>query len=216
MPDRVTPPQDFRDSITITGVTGTFLKYETITGSISGSTATTTIEVSSTNLLVSDTTSLWNIGETITGSRSGATATISSVIRRAAIEWEAYTGWYEFSKKELKLYDAYINWENERQSGFDFVANAFVDGEVIPNYDDGDVYSILPEDIGGAYYNYSLWNNAYYNHGVGQISQNTGAQARGNYFSFGFKNSKYNEWAQIYGIEPIFSQERNDEFGKNY
>jgi hypothetical protein len=216
MPDRVNPTQDFRDYIDITIIAGDFVKNETITGNISGNTAVTTLDISSDVLLVKNSAASWSIGETITGSLSGATATIDSVVRRAAIEYAIYTGWYKFNRKELKLYDAYINWHVHGRWTVNFSVNSFIEGEVIPNYDEGFSFPLKPQSIGGSYFDYSIFNESYFDYGSGQFSQNVGGQGRGHYFSFGFINNNFNEWAQIYSISPRFSIERDDILGRNY
>lgn len=215
VPDRIFTDKDFRDYIEISSVSGTFQKGEQITGGSSGTTAAIDIE-STTDLLVKNTTNSWTVGETITGGTSGATATISSVVRRIAIEWEFYTGWYKYSDRELKLYDSYLNWQVDGRWNVIFSVNSFILGGYIPRYDDGATVEIKPQHLDGAYFDVDFFNQAFFDASTGQLSQNTGKEARGNYFSFGFKNFNYGEWATIYGIEPRFTQVKDSPIGNNF
>ena len=216
VPDRITPLQEFRDYIVINGVTGTFVKNETITGASSGNTAKTTLEVSDTDLLVKNSTSSWSVGETITGSKSGATATVVSVVRRVTIEWDSYVAWYKYASNELKLYDAYLNYNIEGNWSINFSVNSFLLGETIPRYDQGINFELKPQRLGGAYFDSDYFNQAYFDVGVGQLSQNTGSYGSGHYFCFGFYSTGYNKWATIYSIEPRFETIKYDSIGKNY
>tara|TARA_R110000782_G_scaffold84616_2_gene165006 strand:- start:353 stop:2584 length:2232 start_codon:yes stop_codon:yes gene_type:complete len=67
--------------LTISGVTGTFVAGETLTGGTSTALGTLNVIASSTLLKVAERTINFVAAETITGSTSGATATISSIIR---------------------------------------------------------------------------------------------------------------------------------------
>lgn len=216
VPARITPNQDFRDYIVITTIAGTFVNNETITGGSSGATGTTTLEISSNDLLIKNVSGTWTIGETITGSKSGATATIVSIVRRVAIEWAAYTGWHKFSAREARLYDAYINWNVQGRWNVNFSVNSFILGESIPGYDEGIVYPINADSLGGSYFDFSFFNIDRFSYRRGQAAQNTGGQGRGHYFSFGFFNNNYDEWATIFSIEPRFEVIKNDSIGRNF
>jgi len=214
VPCRISTDNDFRDYLTITGVTGTYTNNETITGSISGVTAKID-EEGTTDLLVDNSSGIWTIGETLTGGSSSATSTLSSVVKRIAIDWKSYTSWWKYSDFELQLYDAYLNWKTDGLGSLNFSINTFILGESIPLYDAGINVAIKPQNVDGAYFNQSYFNLAYFDTGAGQLSQNTGKEARGNYFLFGFYNSNYNEWASVFGIEPRFKLSKNTPIGKN-
>jgi len=181
----------------------------------SAASAKITLEFSSTNLLVKDTSGVFVAGDVVTGGTSGATATITSIVRRVAIEWAAYTGWRKYSNKELRLYDAYLNWEVDGRWNINFSVNSFVFGETIPQYDEGASFTMKPQNVGGSYFDYDYFNVAYFSSNSGQLSQNSGGQGRGHYFSFGFKNSNYNEWATMYSIDPRFEVIKNGPMGRN-
>jgi hypothetical protein len=139
-----------------------------------------------------------------------------AVKKQVAIQYKAYLAWYEYSQLESLFYDGYINWQVEGNWGVNFVVNSFVHGDEIPQYDDGISVALSPQSIGGSFFDRSFFDLAYFSAGQGQLSQNVGLQARGNYFLFGLYNNNIYEWSKFFGIKPRFKQVKNIPIGKNY
>jgi len=78
------------------------------------------------------------------------------------------------------------------------------------------LFVIKPNNLSGSFFDYSTFGINTFSNESGQLSQNSGGEGFGNYFSFGFYGNKYNEWATIYGIEPRFEVVKNDTISKNY
>lgn len=141
-----------------------------------------------------------------------ALATITNVVRRVAIPYSIYTGWYKFSENELLLYDVYVNWKAYGYCPLYMMVNSFTKGASIPDFDNGQVSTLYPDNILA---NKESFSNAAFISNKGQLSQNYGKELRGNYFCFGFYNNNYNQPATLYSLEPMFKSSKLGPMGNN-
>jgi len=135
---------------------------------------------------------------------------------RTAIEYSAYTAWYDFSQaisggRELELIRGYINWEPT--NSITMSVNATIRGGTMPDYDAGLTNSITHIDTSSAVFDVSLFDASYFYNTDQSISQNIRVANRGHYFNFGFYNNAVDEPASVYGIDPIFRVHRDDPVG---
>lgn len=142
----------------------------------------------------------------------------SGTTRSVTIEYNAFTGWHDFSKVmgggyELELVRGYVHYSTDGSWGLKFVSNAFRRGEEIPDYDVGLEGTLTPSSSAGGFFDVSLFDVATFAGTIGSISQNINVRNRGHFFIFGFYSTTYNEPATIYSIDPIFKHQRFDPVG---
>jgi hypothetical protein len=213
-PNRIEPDEEYKDYITVASLSGTFTPKETITGLTSG--VTMTLEEDLTSEIIGVSSGEWIVGETIEGSTSSVTAQVESVVRKKAIEWDAYTAWSKESDNELMLYDLYMNWQVLGKWSIYMSLNSFLLGEPIPLHTAGLNFEINPQDIQGAYFDIDFFDQAYFDSASsGQLSQNLGKSIKGHYFLYGWYNKVWNGHASIFGFEPRFKLEKRNPMGRN-
>jgi len=137
---------------------------------------------------------------------------------KLAIEYEAFTGWFQFSERQMDLLYAYFNWNSLANTinSLDVFVNSFVLGADIPEFSDGFSQSIQPNSDSQTFWNQTLWNQSIWNALDTFVSQNVSLQGRGHYFLFGFKQTVKDKPVSVFGFEPIFRVNREDPLGRRF
>ncbi len=207
--DGVTQPEYASiNYLSISSPSGDFLVGDVITNGVATASLT---DVSGYYLLTSQVTGSFNVGDTVDNG-NGVTALVTDIVKRVAIPWSIYTGWYKFSENELLLYDVYVNWKAYGYWPLYMNVNSFIRGDSTPDFDSGQGIALFPNNANG---NQVSFSNAQIISNKGQLSQNYGKQIRGNFFTFGFYNKNFGQPATLYSIEPMFKSSKSGPMGSN-
>lgn len=131
------------------------------------------------------------------------------------IEYKGYLGWNKVSDQEVSLQYLYVNWNDisNTTAKLTITANGFTLGNDPPEIDSGDT-EIIQSNTPCALFDSSVFDVSFFCAEDGLLSQNVGVEARGNFFSFGFRNTNSNQPVEIYGFEPMFEFDSSDVVGK--